>query len=141
MSFFSFLQKQLTADFGQQNFFEEICFNVIAADKKIKFAGIVDANGKLFFGKYRPDVTSKDRCFVVEPSSFYSRFLIPAIHKSEKTPRRRTNTNLREMSHTDGSEQLRFGLVNLCGGARKLIVIPILEENSIKRYLCLYVLK
>ena len=129
----------MTADFGQQNFFEEICFNVIAADKKIKFAGIVDANGKLFFGKYRPDVTSRDRSFVVEPGSFYSQFLIPAIQKSEKTPSRRRNIHLREVNHIGDSEQLRFGLVNICEGARKLIVIPIHEENSINRYLCLYI--
>ena len=86
MSFFHFsLDLLLTVDFSQQNFFEEVCFNVIAADKKIKFAGIVDANGKLFFGKHRPGNTIREMSFVVEPSSFHIRYLIPAIHKSEKS--------------------------------------------------------
>ena len=39
----------LTVDLPQQSFFEEVCVNVIAADKKIKFAGIVDSEGRLFF--------------------------------------------------------------------------------------------
>jgi hypothetical protein len=131
----------LTADFSQQNFFEEVCFNVIAADRKIKFAGIVDAHGKLFFGKYRPDSTNRERSFVVEPSSFYNRYLIPAIHKSEKTPKKRKNTQLNDMSHNPKLEQLRFGLINLCEGTRKLIVIPLDEEGETKRYLCIYILK
>src|ERR671910_2434336 len=81
------IEPLLTLDFSQQNFFEEVCFNVIAADRKIKFAGIVDSTGKLFFGKYRPNYNNKERSFVVEPSSFYFQYLIPAIHKSEKVPR------------------------------------------------------
>jgi hypothetical protein len=131
----------LTADFSQQNFFEEVCFNVIAADRKIKFAGIVDADGKLFFGKHRPDATNKERSFVVEPGSFYNRYLIPAIHKSEKTPKKRKNTQINDVSHNYNLDHLRFGLINFCEGTRKLIVIPLDEEGETKRYLCIYILK
>ena len=131
----------LTVDFSQQNFFEEVCFNVIAADKKIKFAGIVDSNGKLFFGKHRVNNTSKERSFVVEPSSFYVQYLIPAIHKSEKCPKRTRSIQIKKESHNSNLEELRFGLVNFCEGTRKLIVIPLDEESDSKRYLCIYILR
>ena len=101
----------------------------------------MDAHGKLFFGKYRPDATNRERSFVVEPSSFYNRYLIPAIHKSEKTPKKRKNTQLNDISHNSKLEQLRFGLINFCEGNRKLIVIPLEEEGETKRYLCIYILK
>ena len=55
----------LTVDLPPQSFFEEVCFNVIAADKKIKFTGIVDSTGKLFFGKHRPNYNNKERSLVV----------------------------------------------------------------------------
>ena len=129
----------LTVDFSQQNFFEEVCFNVIAADKKIKFAGIVDSNGKLFFVKYRVNNTSKERSFVVEPSSFYVQYLIPAIHKSEKCPERTRSIQITKESQHSNLEQLRFGLVNFCEGTRKLIVIRLDEESDSKRYLCIYI--
>src|ERR687895_753703 len=113
------IEPLLTVDFSQQNFFEEVCFNVIAADKKIKFAGIVDANGKLFFGKHRPGSTVREMSFVVEPSSFHIRYLIPAIHKSEKSQKMRRSMYTKEVSHESNLEQLRFGLVNFCEGTRK----------------------
>lgn len=131
----------MTVDLPQQNFFEEVCFNVIAADRKIKFAGIVDSKGKLFFGKYRPNYNNKERSFVVEPSSFYFQYLIPAIHKSEKVPKGQRYMKAKSASNNSNLEQLRFGLVDFCNGTIKLIVIPLEEEEENKRYLCIYILK
>ncbi len=128
----------MTVDLPQQNFFEEVCLNVIAADKKIKFAGIVDSKGKLFFGKHRPSYNNKERSFVVEPSSFYFQYLIPAIHKSGKAPTRNIRTKNAKIK---SDRKIRFGLVNFCNGSIRLIVIPLDEENVNKRYLCIYVLK
>jgi hypothetical protein len=131
----------LTVDLPQQDFFQEVCFNVIAADRKIKFAGIVDSTGKLFFGKYRPNYNNKERSFVVEPSSFYFQYLIPAIHKSEKVPREHRYTKAKIPNNNSNLEQLRFGLVDFCDGTIKLIVIPLEENEKNKRYLCIYILK
>jgi hypothetical protein len=128
----------LTVDSPQQSFFEEVCVSVIAADKKIKFAGIVDSEGKLFFGKHRPNHNNKEKSFVVEPSSFYIRYLIPAIHKIEKIPKGFQNATARKRKE-NSSEKL-FGLVNLCNGSIRLIVIPIKEDID-KRYLCIFILK
>lgn len=130
----------LTVDSPQQRFFEDVCVNVIAADKKIKFAGIVDSEGKLFFGKHRQDHNNKERSFVVEPSSFYIRYLIPAIHKVEKIPKGFQNATARKRKDNLGQSDKLFGLVNLCNGSIRLIVIPINEDIS-KRYLCVFILK
>lgn len=130
----------LTVDLPQQSFFEEVCVNVIAADKKIKFAGIVDSEGRLFFGKHRPNHNNKERSFVVEPSSFYIRYLIPAIHKIEKIPRGSQNATAKKRRYNSSQHERLFGLVNLYNGSIRLIVIPI-EENVNKRYLCVYILK
>jgi hypothetical protein len=130
----------LPVDLPQQSFFEEVCVNVIAADKKIKFAGIVDSEGKLFFGKHRPNLSNKERSFVVEPSSFYIRYLIPAIHKMEKIPKGFQNAAARKRKGNSSHPEKLFGLVNLCNGSIRLIVIPIDEEIS-KRYLCIFILK
>lgn len=130
----------LTVDLPQESFFEEVCVNVIAADKKIKFAGIVDSEGKLFFGKHRPNHNNKERSFVVEPSSFYIRYLIPAIHKIEKIPKGFQNATAKKRKEISSQSEKLFGLVNLCNGSIRLIVIPI-EEDIKKRYLCIFILK
>jgi hypothetical protein len=131
----------LTIDLPQQSFFREVCFNVIAADKKIKFTGIVDSTGKLFFGKYRPNYNNKEKSLVVEPVSFYLQYLIPAIRKCQKIPREQRNTKIRNIRNNSNLQQIRFGLVNFCNGTMKVVVIPIEEENVSKRYLCICILK
>lgn len=132
----------LTVDLPPQSFFEEVCFNVIAADKKIKFTGIVDSTGKLFFGKHRPNYNNKERSLVVEPVFFYLQYLIPAIRKCQRIPReqRNTKTKSKNIRHNSNLQQIRFGLVNFCNGTMKLVVIPI-EEDVSKRYLCICILK
>jgi hypothetical protein len=130
----------LTVDLPQQSFFEEVCFNVIAVDKKIKFAGIVDSSGKLYFGKHRPGYNNKERSFVVEPSTFYFQYLIPAIHKSENMPKANRDLRTKDTKINSDRDPIRFGLINFCNGTIRLIVIP-LEESVDKRYLCIYILK
>jgi hypothetical protein len=130
----------LTVDLPQQSFFEEVCVNVMAADKKIKFAAIVDSKGKLFFGKHRPNHNNKERSIVVEPSSFYIRYLIPAIHKIEKIPKGFQKATDKKRKENSSRPENLFGLVNLCNGSIRLIVIPIKEDVN-KKYLCIYILK
>jgi hypothetical protein len=132
----------MTVDLPQQSFFEEVCFNVIAADKKIKFTGIVDSTGKLFFGKHRPNYNIKERSIVVEPVFFYFQYLIPAIRKCQKISREERNTKTKNLRNNSNLQRIRFGFVNLCNGAMKLVVIPIEEKGNVgKRYLCVCILK
>lgn len=78
---------------------------------------------------------------MVEPSSFYFQYLIPAIHKSEKVPRGHYHTKAKSTNNNSNLEELRFGLVDFCDGTIKLIVIPLEENEENKRYLCIYILK
>lgn len=42
----------------EYDFFTELCGVALATDKKIRFAGVMDNEGKLLTGKYRNDIRS-----------------------------------------------------------------------------------
>lgn len=42
----------------EREYFKELCAGVLKADKKIRFAGVIDDNGKLLVGEYRKDIES-----------------------------------------------------------------------------------
>jgi hypothetical protein len=42
----------------EREYFKELCTGVLKADKKIRFAGVIDDNGKLLVGEYRKDIES-----------------------------------------------------------------------------------
>ena len=117
-----------------QNSLKELCFSILSADRKIRFVGVVDAHGKLYFGKYRPDY-NKGNTFHIKASSFYSQYLIPTIQKNKHAGRRRGSENTSTSS--DNKLELYFGLADFCNGTIKLIIIPL--EDIDDRYLCVYI--
>jgi hypothetical protein len=42
----------------EYDFFSELCSVALATDKKVRFAGVMDNEGKLITGKYRNDIRS-----------------------------------------------------------------------------------
>lgn len=42
----------------EYDFFTELCSVALATDKKVRFAGVMDNEGKLITGKYRNDINS-----------------------------------------------------------------------------------
>jgi len=42
----------------EREYFKELCSEVLKADKNIRFAGVIDDNGKLLVGEYRKDIES-----------------------------------------------------------------------------------
>jgi hypothetical protein len=114
-----------------QNSLKELCFNVLSADKKIRFVGVVDAHGKLYLGKYRPDY-HKENSSLIKASSFYSEYLIPTIQKNKHARKRRENAS----TTCNTKLELYFGLADFCNGTIKLIIIPL--EDIDDRYLCVY---
>lgn len=42
----------------EREYFKELCTEVLKADKNIRFAGVIDDNGKLLVGEYRKDIES-----------------------------------------------------------------------------------
>lgn len=47
-----------TNNVEEYDFFNELCGVALATDKKVRFAGVMDDEGKLIAGKYRKDVKS-----------------------------------------------------------------------------------
>ena len=42
----------------EREFFVELCHLALSVDRNVRFAGVVDSNGKLLIGKYREDIKS-----------------------------------------------------------------------------------
>jgi hypothetical protein len=42
----------------EREYFKGLCMEVLKADKKIRFAGVIDDSGKLLVGEYRQDIES-----------------------------------------------------------------------------------
>jgi hypothetical protein len=98
----------------------DLCFVVLSVDKSIRFAGVIDSNGKLLAGKYRnniqkPLITSSSTSDLSQ-NSLYSGYLTLAIKK-------RFESDLGE---------LHFQLTEF--DKVKLLTIPLTSRND--RYLC-----
>jgi hypothetical protein len=69
------------------DFFEEICLTSLYATKAVKFAAVVDSNGKIVAGKirriHRGEGSTKmtnSSIWIRKGYSFYHNYLIPALH-------------------------------------------------------------
>jgi hypothetical protein len=69
------------------DFFEEICLNSLYATKAVKFAAVVDSDGRMLIGKFKKiygfdgSTTIENSFMLTERSySFYHHYLIPALH-------------------------------------------------------------
>ncbi len=70
----------------ERNFLQKLCQAVLNADKTVRFAGIVDNEGKLLIGRYREDIPSPLIKANEEPQdpkaqSFYSAYQALATNK------------------------------------------------------------
>jgi hypothetical protein len=68
----------------ERDFLHEICLTVLCVSKDVKFAGVVDSNGKLLMGEYRkniqgPLVNKSDSINTQKSNSFFLSYLAPAI--------------------------------------------------------------
>jgi hypothetical protein len=67
----------------ERNFLHEICLTVLCVSKDVKFAGVVDNNGKLLVGEYRKNVPTplvrSDSINIQKSNSFFLSYLAPAI--------------------------------------------------------------
>jgi hypothetical protein len=67
----------------EHDFLHEICLIVLCVSKDVKYAGVVDSNGKLLVGEFRKNVQSplvKSNSIDIQKSnSFFLSYLAPAI--------------------------------------------------------------
>src|SRR5581483_8927298 len=82
-----FYNYSLDGRMGQEerDFLQKLCDSVLNAEKTVRFAGVIDDEGKLLIGRYRSDIPSplikanldKD----TKATSFYSAYQALAINK------------------------------------------------------------
>lgn len=70
----------------ERDFLQKLCESLLNADKAVRFAGVVDSEGKLLIGRYRADIPSpliKANSEVQDPkaTSFYSAYQALAINR------------------------------------------------------------
>ena len=67
----------------EHDFLHEICLIVLCVSKDVKFAGVVDSNGKLLMGEYRKNIqgslVKSDSINTQKSNSFFLSYLAPAI--------------------------------------------------------------
>jgi hypothetical protein len=125
------------------DFFEEICLTSLYATKAVKFAAVVDSNGKMVTGKFSKfhgcecsmKIDNGSKC-VGGGFSFYHHYLIPALN--DKAPIRwldwSTNKSHFELTEISNREEDNHNSNN--SGKVLLAVTPLTETKD--KFLCIY---
>jgi hypothetical protein len=106
----------------EHSFLREICLNALSADKFVRFAAVVDNNGKLLCGEYKSSFLRKSTC--IKSSIFYLHYLIPTITRQEDVS-----------EETIYSDLFHYNLADF-GETVSLAVVALTERKD--RYLCIY---
>jgi hypothetical protein len=105
----------------ERDFLHKLCESILNADKTVRFAGVIDNEGKLLIGRYRADVPSPPIKANMEQNtkatSFYSAYQALAINK-------RFESDL---------GQIRFQVTEF--DKVTLVSIPLTAQSD--RYLCI----
>jgi hypothetical protein len=105
----------------ERDFLHKLCESILNADKTVRFAGVIDNEGKLLIGRYRVDVPSPLIKANMEQNtkatSFYSAYQALAINK-------RFESDL---------GQIRFQVTEF--DKVTLVSIPLTAQSD--RYLCI----
>jgi hypothetical protein len=105
----------------ERDFLHKLCESILNADKTVRFAGVIDNEGKLLIGRYRADVLSPLIKANMEQNtkatSFYSAYQALAINK-------RFESDL---------GQIRFQVTEF--DKVTLVSIPLTAQSD--RYLCI----
>jgi hypothetical protein len=70
----------------ERDFLQKLCESVLNADKTVRFAGIVDSDGRLLMGRYRSDIPSpliraNSESGDPKATSFYAAYQALAMNK------------------------------------------------------------
>jgi hypothetical protein len=105
----------------ERDFLHKLCESILNADKTVRFAGVIDNEGKLLIGRYRADIPSPLIKANMEQNtkatSFYSAYQALAINK-------RFESDL---------GQIRFQVTEF--DRVTLVSIPLTAQSD--RYLCI----
>ena len=116
------------------DFLHEVCLTALFSNRVVKFAAVLDNNGKLLVGEYRKgswqaDFIS-DNNYHHDPSYlFYLDYLVPAIKKRRLCCAGYTEKQQRQQ------QEIHFEITELDHNVR-LAMAPLTERND--KYLCIY---
>jgi hypothetical protein len=123
------------------DFFEEICLTSLYATKAVKFAAVVDSNGKMVTGKFSKfhgcecsmSMDNGSKC-VGGGYSFYHHYLIPALNDKAPICWLDWSTN---KSHFEVTEIANREEDNNNNSGKVLLAVTPLTETKDK-FLCIY---
>jgi hypothetical protein len=116
------------------DFLHEVCLTALFSNRVVKFAAVLDNNGKLLVGEYRKGSLQadfiSDNNYHHDPSYlFYLDYLVPAIKKRRLCCAGYTEEQQRQQ------QEIHFEITELHDNVR-LAMAPLTERND--KYLCIY---
>jgi hypothetical protein len=116
------------------DFLHEVCLTALFSNRVVKFAAVLDNNGKLLVGEYRKGSLQadfiSDNNYHHDPSYlFYLDYLVPAIKKRRLCCAGYTEKQQRQQ------QEIHFEITELHDNVR-LAMAPLTERND--KYLCIY---
>ncbi|HET7147250.1 MAG TPA: hypothetical protein VFI73_02015 [Candidatus Nitrosopolaris sp.] len=117
------------------DFLHEVCLTALFSNRVVKFAAVLDNNGKLLVGEYRKGIQSSwqaefisDNNYEHDPSYlFYLDYLLPAIRK------KRLCAGTEEQQRQQ--QEIHFEITEIDDNVR-LAMAPLTERND--KYLSIY---
>jgi hypothetical protein len=110
---------------GNDSLLLEICVSIVYSDKKIRFAGVVDSNGKLFTGKCRENESQYYNGHHDKPPFFYFHLITSGLAKWKHAIETGSNN----------TTQLHFKVIEL--GSIKLAIAQLTKHSQ--SYLCVQI--
>ncbi|PWU82418.1 MAG: hypothetical protein DLM72_01805 [Candidatus Nitrosopolaris wilkensis] len=115
------------------DFLHEVCLTALFSNRVVKFAAVLDNNGKLLVGEYRKGIQSSWHADFISDNNyhhdlsylFYLDYLVPAIKK-----RRLFCTEQQRQQ-----QEIHFEITEIDDNVR-LAMAPLTERND--KYLCIF---
>jgi hypothetical protein len=122
------------------DFLHEVCLTALFSNKVVKFAAVLDNNGKLIVGEFRKGIQSSWRAdFIVDnnynhdPSYlFYLDYVVAAMKKRRLDHPCRADCTEEEQRQ---QQEIHFEITEIENNVR-LAMAPLTETND--KYLCIY---
>ncbi len=123
------------------DFLHEVCFTVLLSSRVVKFAAVLDNNGKLLVGEYRKGSYSWRTDFVSDDNNnyhhdpsylFYLDYVVAAIKKRRLEHPCRAGYTEEEQRQ---QQEIHFEITVIENNVR-LAMAPLTEKND--KYLCIY---
>jgi len=122
------------------DFLHEVCLTALFSNRVVRFAAVLDNNGKLIVGEFRKGIQSTRRAdFIVDSNCYHDRsylfyldYVIAAIKKRRLDHHCHTGYTEEEQLQ---QQEIHFEITEIDNNVR-LATAPLTERND--KYLCIY---